>query len=105
MPLIDLKPDHPTHDDHDHHDRTRDDHSCTTVPELQRLQYFFGQMLGVADFRSEQAYFREKLKLHNRCFHGYGTVCGLKVRPVPRPENCPTDKLHPCVRVECGIAI
>jgi hypothetical protein len=65
--------------------------SCTAVPELQRLQYFFGQMLSVADFRSEQQYFLEKLKLHNRCFHGYGTVCGLRVEPAPFEKPCETE--------------
>jgi hypothetical protein len=61
---------------------------CLEVPELERLQYFFGQMLGPEDFRAEQTFFREKLKLHNRCLHGYGTVCGLEVVPVPMPEDC-----------------
>lgn len=66
-------------------------HGCTDVPQLRRLQYFFGQMLGVNDFRSEQQYFREKLKLHNRCFHGYGTVCGLLVRAAPADKECETE--------------
>ena len=47
---------------------------CAPVPDLRRLNYFFGQMLGVDDFRGEQSYFRDKHKLHNRCLHGYGTV-------------------------------
>ena len=62
------------------------------MPELERLSYFYGQMLGVQDFRSEQNYFREKLKLHNRCLHGYGIVCGLQVCPVPVEEPCLPDK-------------
>lgn len=61
---------------------------CLEVPELERLQYFYGQMLGPGDFRAEQTFFREKLKLHNRCLHGYGTVCGLEVVPVPMPPDC-----------------
>ena len=65
------------------------DHSgCCPVPEFKRLNYFYGQMLGAADFRAEQDYFREKMKLHNRCLHGYGVVCGLRVTPVPIDENC-----------------
>jgi hypothetical protein len=31
------------------------------------------------DFSSEQQYFRSKLQLHNRCFHGCRVVCGLDV--------------------------
>lgn len=61
---------------------------CTPVPDLRRLNYFFGQMLGVDDFRSEQSYFREKQKLHNRCLHGYGTVCGLLVKAAPPQKEC-----------------
>src|SRR5260370_1856644 len=45
-------------------------------------------MLSAEDFRTEQDFFREKLKLHNRCLHGYGVVCGLPVEPVPLPKDC-----------------
>jgi hypothetical protein len=68
-----------------HSDR---DAACAELPDLRRLNYFYGQMLGVNDFRTEQAFFREKLKLHNRCLHGYGTVCGLLVTTVPPPQEC-----------------
>ena len=64
---------------------------CPDLPELKRLNYFYGQLLGVNDFRSEQAYFREKLRLHNRCLHGFGTVCGLKVVPVSQSTACEPD--------------
>ena len=60
----------------------------TALPELRRLRYFHGQMLSALDFQREQDYFREKLKLRNRCLHGFGVACGLEIRPVP-PE-------HPC---------
>jgi hypothetical protein len=63
--------------------------SLSTVPVFDRLQYFYGQLLGASDFQAEQSYFREKLKLHNRCLHGYGVVCGLIVRVVPPPPFCP----------------
>jgi hypothetical protein len=58
------------------------------MPDLKRLNYFHGQMLGVNDFRTEQSYFRDKHKLHNRCLHGYGTVCGLMVARVSPPDDC-----------------
>ncbi|WP_428268714.1 hypothetical protein [Haliangium sp.] len=54
-------------------------HPHPGMPPLDRLAYFYGQMLTAADLRCEQAYFREKLKLHNRCLHGHGVVCGLEV--------------------------
>lgn len=76
-----MKPDTPCA--HGEHDAT-----CAELPDLRRLNYFYGQMLGVNDFRTEQAFFREKLKLHNRCLHGWGTVCGLMVTAVPPPQEC-----------------
>src|SRR5262249_28039999 len=56
---------------------------------LDRLNYFYGQMLGVRDFQSEQRFFREKHKLHNRCLHGHGFVCGLKVTAIPPEKVAP----------------
>jgi len=61
---------------------------CTDVPDFKRLNYFYGQMLGVHDFQTEQAYFLEKNKLHNRCLHGYGVVCGLLVEVEPTDDDC-----------------
>ncbi|HVO01305.1 MAG TPA: ABC transporter C-terminal domain-containing protein [Candidatus Cybelea sp.] len=66
-------------------------HTCAEIPQFERLNYFYGQMLSAADFRSEQAYLREKLKLHNRCLHGYGVICGLEVTPVPVHVHCPPE--------------
>jgi len=62
--------------------------SCAEVPQFDRLRYFYGQMLHARDLQVEQAYFREKLKLHNRCLHGWGVVCGLEVTPPPLDPDC-----------------
>ena len=62
--------------------------SCAAVPQFDRLRYFYGQMLHSRDLQSEQRYFREKLKLHNRCLHGWGVVCGLEVAPAPPDPDC-----------------
>ena len=64
---------------------------CAPVPDFTRLKYFYGQMLGAQDFQREQDYFREKLKLHNRCLHGYGVVCGLRVQPEPIDPTCESE--------------
>ena len=61
---------------------------CAEVPEFERLSFFMGQHLSAQDFRTEQAYFREKLRLHNRCLHGWGIVCGLGVEPLPLKDCC-----------------
>lgn len=45
----------------------------------KRLNYEFGMVLGVNDFRQEQEHHEWKHRLSNRMLHGYGTVCGLQV--------------------------
>ena len=60
-------------------------HRCVSLangdlsPDL-RVNYEFGLVLGVDEFRQEQLHFLEKNYLHNRALHGYGTVSGLNVR-------------------------
>src|SRR5262249_58530989 len=68
---------------------------CAHVPEFERLNYFYGQVLGHHELAKEQAFFREKMRLHNRCLHGWGILCGLGVTPVPPPEPCPPDPCKP----------
>jgi len=63
------------------------DQSCLQLPRFERVKYFYGQLLGVREFQSEQAYFFEKHRLHNRYLHGYGVVCGLEVLPCLTPRD------------------
>src|SRR6478735_4226312 len=63
-------------------------HAGVPVPELQRLTYFYGQLLGPRDLQGEQAYLREKHRLANRFLHGWGVVCGLEVEPTTGAEAC-----------------
>ena len=72
--IITKKPDKPGH--------------CAPIPDFERLTYYYGQDLTVSDFQVEQAYFLEKLRLMNRCFHGTGIVCGLEVKPIPPDDSC-----------------
>ena len=62
------------------------------APELRRLRYFHGQLLGARDFRREQRYVRDKLMLQLRYLLGYGVVCGLLVEPVPAKPGCEPDE-------------
>src|ERR1044072_5119276 len=62
--------------------------SCAAVPQFDRLRDFYGQMLHSRDLQSGQGSFGEKLKLHNRCLHGWGVVCGLEVAPAPPDPDC-----------------
>ena len=61
---------------------------CAALPELVRMNYFHGQLISDRDLRTEQEYFRAKLRHAHRCIHGYGVLCGLEVRPVPGREEC-----------------
>ncbi len=45
----------------------------------ERNQYFYGKLLSVEDFQSEQKYMNDKRRLINRFLHGCGVVCGLNV--------------------------
>jgi hypothetical protein len=65
---------------------------CVPMPDFERLQFYYGRNLTVADLQSEQRYFLEKLRLHTRCFHGMGIVCGLGVAPVPPRDDCESDE-------------
>jgi hypothetical protein len=49
------------------------------IPFRKRNNYAYGMVLGVKDFQDEQSYFIDRMKLHNRTLHGYGTVSGLEV--------------------------
>ena len=57
---------------HDHHE---------VASTLERLRYFPRQLLTADDMRTEQDYFREKMRRHNLMLHGWGVVCGLQVVP------------------------
>jgi len=49
------------------------------MSSLRRVNYFTGRLLSAEDFGAEQAYHREKSRLHNRRLHGSGVVSGLTV--------------------------
>jgi len=54
---------------------------------IERPRFFNGQMLTDTDLKSGQDYAIEKNKLHNRYLHGWGVVCGLKVKCYPCCEG------------------
>ena len=47
---------------------------------FSRPRYFYGQLLDVRHFESEQSYFKRKLWMLNRMVSGFGVVCGLDVQ-------------------------
>jgi len=72
--------------------------SGTLSPDL-RVDYQFGLVLGVNEFRQEQEYFLEKDYLYDRELHGFGTASGLKVTATPLSDN---DAL---ITIEAGMAL
>src|SRR5213075_1626484 len=60
--------------------------TCCCGP-LERLHYFPRQLLTADDMRTEQEYFREKLRRHNHYLHGWGVVCGCVVEPVTTAKH------------------
>lgn len=66
---------------------------------LERVRYFPRQLITADDMTTEQDYFRQHDRRHNRFLHGWGVVCGLSVEAAPDAE-------HPWrVRVCPGYAI
>jgi hypothetical protein len=59
-----------------------DDHHAgrADLMSFSRPRYFYGQLLDVRHFESEQEYFKRKLWMLNRTVSGYGVVCGLDVQ-------------------------
>lgn len=53
---------------------------CGQIECFKRTRYFPGQLLTNHDLETDQRYFIEKNKLHNRHLVGSGVVCGLAVR-------------------------
>ncbi len=54
---------------------------------FKRARYFHGMLMTDRDFSEEQLYHNEKRKLLNRMLHGWGVVCGLKVKPTDQPSS------------------
>src|SRR5215470_1511513 len=55
---------------------------CTQpgTPSLERVRYFPRQLVTADDLTQDQEYFRNKLRRHNRLLHGWGVVCGARVK-------------------------
>lgn len=45
---------------------------------FEKNNYFYGKLMTVRDFETEQSYFDEKRHLVNRLLHGSGLVCGFE---------------------------
>ena len=60
--------------------------ACNYGP-FTRNNYFTGKLLVERDFTDETRFHMEKLRHHEQLLHGWGVVCGLRVKPHPN-EAC-----------------
>ena len=65
--------------------------------EFRRLRYFHGMLMTDDHFSAEQAYHNNKRRLLNRMLHGWGVVCGLKIKA--------TTASHSKISIERGLAL
>lgn len=70
----------------------KDTRSQAPCPECDigpftRNHYFTGKLLVEADFTGEQHYYMEKMRHHEQRLHGWGVVCGLKVKQHKCPDR------------------
>jgi hypothetical protein len=72
---------------HSHHRTSQ--HSCPACSfgPFIRNNYFTGKLLVERDFTDETRFHMEKLRHHQQQLHGWGVVCGLKVKQHPN-EKC-----------------
>nr|CBH39162.1 conserved hypothetical protein [uncultured archaeon] len=72
------------------------------IKNFERNKYFYGKLMTVRDFETEQSYFIEKQRLINRLIHGAGVVCGLKVEETREWTDIPEKiKINPGVAIDC----
>jgi hypothetical protein len=80
--------------------KSTDDVKCE-LHQLERNRYFYGKLMTVRDFETEQRYFREHRHLHNQSLHGWGVVCGLTVEPKGGTGNATKVVVKPGVALDC----
>lgn len=75
--------------------------SATKSLSLERVRYYPRQLMTAEDMSTEQDYFVERMRRHNRLFHGWGILCGLEVEPAATSDKpwqvriCPGDACSP----------
>jgi len=71
------------------------------LSQFERNKYFYGKLMTVRDFETEQSYSNEKRRLLSRLIHGTGVVCGIEVKhPMVAGETL-TLELTPGVAIDC----
>src|SRR5688500_4707985 len=79
---------------------TTEDVKCE-LHQFERNRYFYGKLMTVRDFETEQHYTQEHRHLHNQSLHGWGVVCGLTVGPKLGTGNETKVVVKPGVALNC----
>jgi hypothetical protein len=79
---------------------TTEDVKCE-LHQFERNRYFYGKLMTVRDFETEQRYAQEHRHLHNQSLHGWGVVCGLTVEPKLGTGNETKVVVKPGVALDC----
>ena len=83
-----------------HNGQTTEDVKCE-LHQFERNRYFYGKLMTVRDFETEQRYGRGHRYLHNQSLHGWGVVCGLTVEPKGGQGNETKIVVHPGAALDC----
>ena len=85
---------------HSHQDTSQ--HMCPACSygPFTRNNYFTGKLMVERDFTDETRFHIEKMRHHEQQLHGWGVVCGLKVKP--HPNGACRDRF---VCIEPGFAV
>lgn len=59
------------------------------LASLERTRFFPRQLVTPEDLTQDQIYFRDKARRHNRLLHGWGVVCGVRVKPAADEQRRP----------------
>ena len=76
------------------------DESCD-IEAFERNKYFYGKLMTVRDFETEQRYFNAKRGMLNRLVHGIGLVCGLEVSEPDIADQKLKLRISPGVALDC----
>ncbi|MEA3281831.1 MAG: hypothetical protein U9Q68_04605 [Euryarchaeota archaeon] len=71
------------------------------LSQFERNKYFYGKLMTVRDFETEQSYLNEKRYLLSRLIHGTGVVCGIEVIKTVVDGGKLTLELTPGVAIDC----
>jgi DNA-binding beta-propeller fold protein YncE len=85
---------------HTPHEQKCCTHCGCAFDAFTRNHYFDCKLLVTRDFTDEQRYYRDKLRYHYQRLHGWGVVCGLKVK-----QHTNAQAQADCLLIEPGTAV